>query len=162
MTPSKKEVKKSSKKILETNIALKIKEALKDLSNVDAKKVSETIRDASKKIAKSVIKASKATEKESSVQQSIAAPKPEISKMKATKVVARVKEITGTQEKKEEKSIIKAGVLPAVVKNVSDNVTPKPISTNKKTTGTSIKASPITSKKKNSTSKGDKPTEGTK
>ena len=99
MTPSNKDLKKSSKKILETNIALKIKEALKDFSHIDSKQVAKVISDASGKIAKRLIKASKEIEE----IKASPAVKPKISKVKATRVVAKIKEVIDSAPLPEEK-----------------------------------------------------------
>lgn len=100
MTPSNKDAKKTSKKILETNIALKIKEALKDIEHGDSKKVAKTIQDASKKLARRILKAAKEVDRELT-KKTTAKPsdgQPKLSKAKATKVVARVKKVVAKTE----------------------------------------------------------------
>ncbi|MCO4294507.1 hypothetical protein NF867_16715 [Solitalea sp. MAHUQ-68] len=120
MTPSNKDAKKTSKKILEANIALKIKEALKDIEHGDSKKVAKTIQEASKKLARRILKASQEVDRELKkrvVTKPVATP-PKVSKTRATKVVARVKKVVakveGTASNALEKPLITSAALPPV------------------------------------------------
>ncbi|UKJ06046.1 hypothetical protein [Solitalea lacus] len=119
MTPSKKDAKKTSQKILETNIALKIKEALKDIEHGESKKVLKTIQEASKKLAKRVLKANSEIEKSELTTPTTKKPVKtsvpvKLSKTKATKVVERIKRVTPKTDSSEPKTGIEKPKITSV------------------------------------------------